>query len=91
MSITNGVLTLIPPPEGYEVDFDNPQRKETTIRQIYWTFGSGLLIAFAFLSQSIYVKLFIRKKFDIELGLILSSWALGIVVQVGLVSKLCQK
>ncbi|KAK4245711.1 hypothetical protein C7999DRAFT_33926 [Corynascus novoguineensis] len=35
----NGVPVVMPPPDGYVVDFDNPQRNSVT--EAYWLFGDS--------------------------------------------------
>ena len=43
MSIVNGVLVAIEPPEGYVVNFDNPQRN--SVMTTYIVSGVGMLLA----------------------------------------------
>ncbi|KAJ4157626.1 hypothetical protein NW754_009270 [Fusarium falciforme] len=49
-AVVNGVPVAIPPPEGYEVDFDNPQRNSVTAA--YWLFGVGNFLALLFYASA---------------------------------------
>jgi hypothetical protein len=69
-TVIDGVAVLIPPPEGYEVNFDNPQRNSHIA--MYVVFGVGMVVAHAFLGQYMYVKLWLRRQFDLEIGMWLS-------------------
>lgn len=71
MSIVNGVLVAIPPPEGYVVDFDNPQRNSVLTTYVVATVGMAL--AAAFVGQRLYVKAFIRNKLGIDDGELLPN------------------
>ena len=64
MSLTNGVLTSLPAPAGYIVDFDNPARQSDVAT--YWIVGVGNTLSLLFLGQHLYVNGFVRRK----LGLI---------------------
>lgn len=65
-AVVNGVPVAIPPPEGYEVDFDNPQRNSVT--EAYWLFGVGNFLALLFMLQRGYVRLVIQKTLRLEDG-----------------------
>jgi hypothetical protein len=54
MTTIDGVMVLLPPPEGYVVDFDNPARQG--IPDAYFVAGFGLAISFLFFMQRMYVK-----------------------------------
>jgi hypothetical protein len=58
MSVTNGAITALPPPAGYVVDFENPQRQGDIVG--YCVAGIGSLLALLFMGQGIYVKVFVR-------------------------------
>lgn len=64
MSAVDGVIVAIPPPKGIAVDFSNPQRNGTTA--MYLVFAIGILVSHLFLAQNLYVKLYLRRKMDIE-------------------------
>ncbi|KAF5009451.1 hypothetical protein FDECE_4334 [Fusarium decemcellulare] len=64
--VVNGTAVAIPPPEGYQVDFDNPTTAGNTIRQAYWIFGIEFAIATAFLGQRMYTNAVLLRKFLID-------------------------
>jgi len=66
LPVTNGVVTVLPPPEGYIVDFDNPQRNGDVT--CYWLTGVGSLLALVFLGQRLYVKGVIRRQLSFDDG-----------------------
>jgi hypothetical protein len=66
MSNANGTITIIPPPEGYLVDFENPQ-VQFVVRS-YTVAAVEMSLAFIFLVQRLYTKVFIMKKFQLEDG-----------------------
>lgn len=66
MSLVNGVSVAIPPPEGYAVDFDGPQRN--SVETAYAVASVGIILAAAFVAQRLYVKAFIRNKMGIDDG-----------------------
>lgn len=63
---TNGVVTYSSPPEGYVVDFDNPQRRLHI--QHYWVFGIEWFLACLALGQRLYTKIFLTKGLKIDDG-----------------------
>jgi hypothetical protein len=64
--LTNGVRTLVPAPEGYVVDFDNPQQQYVLEHYII----TGILgpLAFVALCQRYYTKIFLSKGLQIDDG-----------------------
>lgn len=64
--MVNGVVTVLPAPPGYQVDFDNPQRKAET--ETYWVAGIGNFVALLFIGQRLYTKLAILHTFQAEDG-----------------------
>ncbi|KAL7625596.1 hypothetical protein AAE478_004816 [Parahypoxylon ruwenzoriense] len=64
--VTNGVETVMPPPEGWVVNFEHPTRNENTIRQAFWVTGFELIVATAFFGQRMYTKMFLMKNFQID-------------------------
>jgi hypothetical protein len=66
MSNTNGTITIIPAPEGYVVDFQNPQIQ--FVVRSYTVAAVEMTLAFLFLIQRLYTKLAIMKKFQLEDG-----------------------
>ncbi|KAI8721245.1 hypothetical protein NCS52_00571600 [Fusarium sp. LHS14.1] len=79
MSLVDGVLVAIPPPEGYVVDFDNPQR--TSVEATYVICGIGMTLALFFLFQRLFVKLFVRNNFGIDDVLLIIAWVGSITIQ----------
>ncbi|KAJ0384802.1 hypothetical protein COL922a_007633 [Colletotrichum nupharicola] len=73
MSNTSGVITALPAPEGYIVDFENPQRQDVV--ETYVVVGIGMFLALLFLLQRLYVKVVIRKKFGLDDVLLLFGWS----------------
>jgi hypothetical protein len=67
MSNVNGIQTIIPPPNGYEVDFANPQRRLVT--ETYILFILENIIALCFLVQRLYTKIRLMKQFQIDDGI----------------------
>jgi hypothetical protein len=65
-AVIDGVPVAIPPPEGYKVDFNNPQRNSVT--EAYWLFGVGNFLSLLFVLQRVYVKGFLQRSFRIEDG-----------------------
>ncbi|KAI0596914.1 hypothetical protein F4775DRAFT_562414 [Biscogniauxia sp. FL1348] len=76
--IVDGVPVLVPPPEGYTVDFDHPRRN--LVPEIYYISGAGLLLSSVFVAQRVYTKVFVSKKVQAEDYLLLSAWVLSITI-----------
>ena len=66
MSTTDGVLTALPAPEGYQVNFDNPPQIGDVAG--YWTTGFGLTLGVIFLAMRLYTRAFISRNFGLEDG-----------------------
>lgn len=64
MTTIDGVMVLIPPPEGYVVDFDNPLRQG--VPDAYLVAGFGLAISFLFFMQRMYVKIFLTGGLQVD-------------------------
>lgn len=64
MSDSNGVQTIIPAPEDYVVNFDNP--KTQFVVQSYTIAAVEISLAFLFLAQRLYTKIAIMKQFQLE-------------------------
>lgn len=64
--VTNGVQTLVPPPEGYVVDFENPQQQK--VLEHYLIFGILGPLAFIALLQRYYTKIFLSKGLQVDDG-----------------------
>ncbi|KAG7424641.1 Leporins efflux protein lepC [Fusarium oxysporum f. sp. raphani] len=77
--VTNGVITFLPPPEGYVVDFNNPQQQDALEHfLIFGIFGS---LAIFCLLQRLYVKYYITRGLKIDDVLITLAWIFSIVMQ----------
>ncbi|KAF4344335.1 integral membrane protein [Fusarium beomiforme] len=63
-AVVDGVPVAIPPPEGYKVDFDNPQRNSVT--EAYWLYGVGNFLSLLFIAQRVYVRCFMHKAVRLE-------------------------
>ena len=66
MALTNGVITALPTPEGYVVDFENPQRQCDV--GTYVVAGLGNALALLFLALRIYVKAIVRRNLGLDDG-----------------------
>ena len=75
MPMTNGVLTVLPPPAGYVVDFDNPARIGNVAG--YWVTGIALVISTSCLAMRMYTKLVITKNFSFDDAALLLSFVSG--------------
>lgn len=65
-TIIDGVPVLLPPPEGYEVDFDNPQRQ--AVPEAYWIAGVSVFVSLLFVAQRLYTKFVIMRKIQADDG-----------------------
>lgn len=70
MSMTNGVLTVLPAPEGYVVDFAHPQRQANI--ETYWVAAVGNFLSLLFIAQRLYTKLGLNRTFQIDDGMFLT-------------------
>lgn len=59
--VVDGVEVLVPPPDGYQVNFTHPFQDTGTINASYWAFGIEFTIAFLFFAQRVYTSLFILR------------------------------
>ena len=66
MSMTEGVLTVLPAPEGYEVNFENPPQVGAIPG--YFVTGFGIALAASFLTMRLYTRLAITRNFGFEDG-----------------------
>jgi hypothetical protein len=56
----------VPPPVGYQVDFDKPETDKSMVRNAYWIFGVEFAIATAFLGQRMYTNAVLLRKFMLD-------------------------
>ncbi|KAF5665137.1 integral membrane protein PTH11 [Fusarium heterosporum] len=75
----NGVTVAVLPPEGYVVDFDHPQRRY--YMESYVVSGIGITLAFLFVLQYLYVKLWVLRKPDGETACLVTAWLFSLGVQ----------
>ncbi|KAF4983938.1 hypothetical protein FZEAL_763 [Fusarium zealandicum] len=75
----NGIQVAVPPPEGYTVDFDHPQRQHET--ESYVVSGIGMALALLFFLQFLYVKVWILRKPDGETACLVIAWLYSVGVQ----------
>lgn len=64
MSSCETDTALVPAPEGYDVDFCNPQRRADIAT--YWCFGVGMVLSLLFTAQRLYVKLGIGTGWQVD-------------------------
>ncbi|KAH8678286.1 hypothetical protein BX600DRAFT_507246 [Xylariales sp. PMI_506] len=79
MALVDGVMVAMLPPDGYMVDFENPQRQGVEIGVLL--VGIGLTISFLAVVQRLYTKLRITNSFNLEDIMFLISWALSVALQ----------
>ncbi|RSL46061.1 hypothetical protein CEP53_010486 [Fusarium sp. AF-6] len=73
--VVNGVSVLIPPPQGYAVNFEDPKQQCALAAYALW--GSGTFVATLSFIQYLYVKLWLIRKWDIEAVFVILAWVLG--------------
>ncbi len=61
MAIVNGVLVAMPPPEGYVIDFDNPQRQY--VGKYHAIYIAGMVTMLFFVGQNLYVRWWVQRRF----------------------------
>ncbi|KAM9881126.1 hypothetical protein VDGL01_04752 [Verticillium dahliae] len=81
--VTNGVQTLVPPPEGYVVDFENPQQQK--VLEHYLIFGILGPLAFIALLQRYYTKIFLSKGLQVDDAFMCLAWISSVVTQALLI------
>ncbi|RYP70612.1 hypothetical protein DL771_005325 [Monosporascus sp. 5C6A] len=70
--VTNGVTTFREPPEGYVVNFANPQQQ--LVLEHYLVFGIGGTLAFLAMLQRVYSKIFLYSGLQINDGFMFLAW-----------------
>ncbi|KAJ8111731.1 hypothetical protein OPT61_g5749 [Boeremia exigua] len=89
MANVNGTLTVMPPPPGHVVDFDNPQRHYQ--KQVYTAMIVENILALLFLLQRLFIRVRVLKLFQVEDGAALSAWILSIATQATLLVGFLQE
>ncbi|KAF6806675.1 integral membrane protein [Colletotrichum sojae] len=64
MPIVNGVLTVLPAPEGYVVNFDNPQRR--AVPEAFYVSGFGTFLSLLLMGQRLYTKAFLIGRLQLD-------------------------
>lgn len=62
--MVNGVVTLLPAPEGYVVNFDHPQRQ--AVPAAFWVCGVGSFLSALLMAQRLYTKAFLVGRLQID-------------------------
>ena len=65
--MTDGVLTVLPAPEGYEVNFENPPQVGAIAG--YFVTGFGIALAATFLALRLYTRARITRNIGLEDGI----------------------
>ncbi|MCJ1362842.1 hypothetical protein MMC16_001948 [Acarospora aff. strigata] len=78
-TVSPTVVAIMAAPKGYVLDFENPQRKGDTVG--YWVAGVGMVLSFFFLCMRVYIKGWVKRKFDLADACYVLAWAFGITVQ----------
>ncbi|KAI1504734.1 hypothetical protein F5X99DRAFT_370837 [Biscogniauxia marginata] len=73
-SYPDGTVTALPPPDGYIVDFENPQRQ--FVDALNWTSGALGVVTLLFVCQRLYVRLFLEKGLFLDDGCLLVAWVI---------------
>ncbi|CAG8978779.1 hypothetical protein HYALB_00011929 [Hymenoscyphus albidus] len=73
------VMPILPGYEGYDVDFENPQRNGATA--VYGICGIFMPLAFFAVLQRMYFKAFIRKQVGLDDYLLIGAWAFSVAIQ----------
>jgi hypothetical protein len=64
MATINGTEVVLPPPEGYVVNFEDPPRNLMTAN--YVVYAIGLTMSAMFLAQRVFVKIHIQNGMGLE-------------------------
>lgn len=79
MSLTNGVITPLPAPAGYIVNFEDPQRQG--LLEAYLVIGIGSFLTLLFVLQRVYTKLKIVHNFNVEDWCLIAAWLFTVAIQ----------
>ncbi|CAI6336798.1 unnamed protein product [Periconia digitata] len=80
MSSTDAIKSIIPAPEGYVVNFENPQTQYVV--ESYTVVAVEMTLAFLFLVQRLYTKVAIMKQFQPEDAIVVVAWVLCMGAQI---------
>ena len=70
MAVVQGVMVALPPPKGYVVDFEHPQRQG--VPDAYWVAGVGMFLSLVFMAQRIYTKVFLSGGLRVDDGMLMA-------------------
>ncbi|KAF6818778.1 hypothetical protein CSOJ01_01731 [Colletotrichum sojae] len=87
-NLTDLPASVIPPPPGVTVDFDNPRQQK--VLEHYLIFGVGGTLAFVALCQRFYTKIFLSKGLHIDDAFMFLGWAASVVTQAMLVASIAE-
>ncbi|WQF84422.1 hypothetical protein CDEST_09436 [Colletotrichum destructivum] len=76
MPVVNGVITVLQPPDGYVVDFDNPQRQ--AVPEVYYVAGFGTFLSLLLMAQRLYTKAFLVGRLQWDDVCLLLAWLTSI-------------
>ncbi|KAF4825696.1 Satratoxin biosynthesis SC1 cluster protein 4 [Colletotrichum siamense] len=76
MPVVNGVVTLLPAPEGYVVNFDHPQRQ--AVPAAFWVCGVGSFLSALLMAQRLYTKAFLVGRLQLDDLFLLLAWLTSI-------------
>ncbi|KAF4972287.1 hypothetical protein FSARC_1123 [Fusarium sarcochroum] len=76
MPTIDGVKVLLPAPEGYVVDLENPTRQG--VPEAYYVAGFGMALSFLFFMQRLYVKIFLAGGLQLDDALLIFSYILAV-------------
>ncbi|KAI1638258.1 hypothetical protein F4809DRAFT_601006 [Biscogniauxia mediterranea] len=74
----DGTVTALPPPDGYIVDFENPQRQ--FIDALSWTSGAISIVTLLFVCQRLYVSFAVEKRVSLDDGFLFIAWVLLLTI-----------
>ncbi|KAH8836629.1 hypothetical protein MCOR07_011026, partial [Pyricularia oryzae] len=80
MVFINGTPVSLPPPPGYVVDFNNPERN--MVPAVYWVYGVGMGLASVFLFQRLYIKFLLMNTLTADDYFLIGSWVLSLATQI---------
>ncbi|OHE98498.1 integral membrane protein [Colletotrichum orchidophilum] len=72
MPVVNGVTTVLQPPLGYVVNFDDPQRQ--AVPEAYYVAGFGTVISVLLMGQRLYTKAFLIGRLQWDDVFLLLAW-----------------
>lgn len=84
----DGVDVFRLPPEGYEVDFDNPRSQK--VLDHYLIFGIGAPLAFVALLQRFYTKLYLSKGLQVDDAFMFLGWLSSVLTQLIMTVSIAQ-